>query len=134
MTSGYVREHRLVYEEYLREHDPSSKFLMEVSGELYLKPETVIHHKNQDRQDNRLEKLQAFSSNSEHMSEHTSTISGEQLTIEARRIFKENPNIRFAKDFMEMAIYSKYMFFKKWKSWKNIKNLFGGKNEAQTIA
>lgn len=48
----YVLEHRLVMERHLKR---------------YLKPEEVIHHRNSKTQDNRIENLQLFSENSEHL-------------------------------------------------------------------
>ena len=50
----YIFEHRLVMEEHLGR---------------YLLPSEVVHHKNRDRADNRVENLEVFSSNGEHLKE-----------------------------------------------------------------
>ena len=52
---GYVAEHRLVTEKEI------GRFLTE---------KEVIHHKNRNRADNRIENLQLFSNHSEHLKEH----------------------------------------------------------------
>jgi len=53
----YVLEHRLV---------------MEKSLQRYLLPGEVVHHKNKDKQDNRLENLELFHKNSEHLAQELS--------------------------------------------------------------
>lgn len=64
---GYVREHRIVMERILGR--PMSR------GE-------VVHHKNDDRSDNRPENLQLFASNAEHLS---ATLTG-QFSRESRSL------------------------------------------------
>ena len=50
----YIQEHRLVMENYLGR---------------YLLPTEVVHHKNNDRSDNRIENLELFDSNAKHLAE-----------------------------------------------------------------
>lgn len=52
---GYVYEHRVVFEKHIGR---------------FLEKKEVIHHKNANRSDNRIENLELKSSQSEHMKEH----------------------------------------------------------------
>lgn len=56
---GYVAEHRLVIEQYLREHDPGYHALVEINGKKYLSPKYNVHHteKAKGKGDNRPEVL-----------------------------------------------------------------------------
>lgn len=67
---GYVLEHRLKMEQLLTHFEPNSNFLIEVDGNKYLKPVVIVHHKNRNRSDNRLENLEIIDSQSEHLAGH----------------------------------------------------------------
>lgn len=56
-ADGYVWEHRLVVERHLREVDPGSPYLYRLGEQLYLRPEYVVHHRNEVKDDNRIEDL-----------------------------------------------------------------------------
>lgn len=66
---GWVREHRLVAEQHLRDTDPASPYLVEVDGHPCLSREFVVHHINGDKLDNRPENLAVMTS-SEHVALH----------------------------------------------------------------
>jgi hypothetical protein len=68
-TGGYILEHRLVMEEHLRKTDPTSPYLVEVDGRLYLPRGIEVHHRNGVKTDNRIENLQAMT-RSEHTAHH----------------------------------------------------------------
>lgn len=55
---GYVYEHRLKMEEYLRKTNPKSKYLIKVKEEFYLNPKCIPHHKNKIPWDNRIKNLE----------------------------------------------------------------------------
>ena len=72
---GYILEHRFVMEEFLREEYPGSPYLHFYRGKLYLKPEAVVHHINEIKDDNRLENLFPFPDNAAHAFWHKSPLS-----------------------------------------------------------
>jgi len=60
INSNYILEHRLIMENHLRKTNPSHPALIEINGKLYLKREYIVHHKNQKREDNRIENLELW--------------------------------------------------------------------------
>lgn len=62
---GWVLEHRVIAEKHLM----TAKHSIEINGKPYLSPECVVHHRNFDRADNRVENL-VIMSKSEHQSLH----------------------------------------------------------------
>ena len=67
--TGYVFQHRLVVEQHLRETNPDSACLVRIGDNVYLRPDLVVHHKNFDRKDNRIENLEVLS-NGDHQRLH----------------------------------------------------------------
>lgn len=68
-SSGRVLQHRLVVERHLLSANPDSKALVQIGNNKYLDPQLVVHHKNLDRKDNRIENLQVMT-NSDHQALH----------------------------------------------------------------
>ena len=67
--NGYVLQHRLVMEQHLRRTNPDSSCLVRIEDNVYLRPDLVVHHKNFDRKDNRIENLEVLS-NGDHQRLH----------------------------------------------------------------
>ena len=53
----YVFEHRLIAEAWMRDKAPDHHFLVEVDGVKYLRPEVEVHHRNENKRDNRITNL-----------------------------------------------------------------------------
>lgn len=68
--NGYLFEHRFVVEGHLRGSDPGSRFLVDVNGVKFLSPDAIVHHKNNVKDDNRVENLEPVSSQYEHFGYH----------------------------------------------------------------
>lgn len=64
-----IMKHRLIMENYLKENDPTNKWLVEINGEKFLSKKCSVHHINHIRDDNRIENLQVMSI-SEHSKLH----------------------------------------------------------------
>ena len=56
-TNGYLFEHRLVMEKYLREYEPNHPALFNFKGKLYLRKETIVQNISSDNTDNKIENL-----------------------------------------------------------------------------
>lgn len=76
-NGAYVFEHRLVMEEYLKQNDPHNKALIEIGGNLYLSPDYDVHHRDENRQNNKIENLLVLTK-SDHKRLHESLKKGEQ--------------------------------------------------------
>lgn len=66
-SEGYILEHRLIAEDFLVLTEPTSSLLVTVDGVLRLRRDSVIHHKNHQKDDNRPSNLEILASQSEHM-------------------------------------------------------------------
>jgi len=78
--NGYVLEHRLVMEAWLRENDPSSAFLITLGMQRYLAPALVVHHRDGDRTNNAIENLECMTGD-QHKRHHET----ERRTAKAKR-------------------------------------------------
>jgi len=67
---GYMLQHRLVMEEWLRKNEPNSEFLVEVNDKKYLNPKCIIHHIDFDKGNNIIENLYIFKGHKEHTQYH----------------------------------------------------------------
>lgn len=72
-TNGYVLEHRLVMENWLKENDPGSKYLVKIAGSLFLSPSYHVHHKDEVKSHNAIENLQCMTP-AEHRAHHNAII------------------------------------------------------------
>ena len=68
-NAGYVLEHRLIMEQWLRKNDPTNPNLIEINNILYLKRKARVHH-HEKRNDNRIKKLRLFANQAKHMQYH----------------------------------------------------------------
>jgi hypothetical protein len=66
---GRVMEHRLVLEQHLRLVEPEHPLLVDVDGELFLRPGCHVHHVDGDPGNNAVENLRALTP-AEHRREH----------------------------------------------------------------
>lgn len=68
-NKGYVKEHRLIMEEHLRETSPDHPSLVEIDGTKYIRPEWVVHHTTEDKTCNNPDDLDVMK-NEEHSRLH----------------------------------------------------------------
>lgn len=68
-SNGYVLQHRLVMERWLRENDPESPFLIKFGEQLYLSPDFVVHHKDEIKNHNVISNLECLT-HAEHRKHH----------------------------------------------------------------
>lgn len=72
-VSGYVMQHRLVMEQWMRKEAPNHHFLVVVDGQKYLKRGIEVHHRNENRKDNRRKNLCACTNQAHHDLHHGKT-------------------------------------------------------------
>jgi hypothetical protein len=58
-----------VVEQHMRLRDPGHEFMVPIDGIRYLRPDIDVHHRNEVKDDNRVENLVALT-NSAHMTLH----------------------------------------------------------------
>jgi HNH endonuclease/NUMOD3 motif len=68
-SHGYVPEHRLVVERFLRATQPDSPYLLRLGNQLYLRPEFIVHHEDEVKDNNVIENLRPMTKN-EHKRWH----------------------------------------------------------------
>ena len=56
---AYVFEHRLIVEAWMRDKAPDHRFLVEVDGVKYLRPEIEVHHRDENKRNNAITNLLA---------------------------------------------------------------------------
>jgi len=84
----YVREHRMIMEQWLRKNDPEHPSLIEIDGIKYLRNEWVTHHINEIKNDNRIENLNLMTGK-EHKSFHLKKLNRKPWTLERRKAVSE---------------------------------------------
>jgi len=84
-SNGYVLEHRLVMEAWLKENAPYSPCLVEIEGEKRLSPDKVVHHKNEIKDDNRIENLEVLTTEVHSSMHHGKDKSVDKTAINLNR-------------------------------------------------
>jgi hypothetical protein len=68
-SNGYVLEHRLVMERWLRENDPESPYLVRLGDNLFLSPDFEVHHRDENKAHNAIDNLECMT-HAEHRRHH----------------------------------------------------------------
>ena len=95
---GYILEHRLVMENYLKENYPGSPYLHWCSGELCLKPEVVVHHCDENKGRNELCNLFPFPDQAAHIFWHSSSLPEETKIKLIKSGYYRTKNIKDLED------------------------------------
>jgi len=101
----FIFLHRSIMEEYLKLTQPDSEYLISVAGynDKYLTPDVIVHHKNENKIDNRISNLE-ITTLSEHSSMHINecifirNINGTFLNIIGKKKKTKNSNNNLCKD------------------------------------
>jgi len=106
--TGYIRLHRIIMEEYLRNFEPESDFLVSVEGCDFklLSPDVIIHHRNENRLDNTIENLQILDL-SEHNALH-SNLNSKNIVRDVLGRFIERPQ-KYKSDKIDDQLIKKHI-------------------------
>lgn len=69
-SGGYVMQHRLVIERWLRKNEPDSGFLVKLGNQMYLRPDIEVHHKDEVKSHNQIGNLECLT-RAEHARIHS---------------------------------------------------------------
>jgi hypothetical protein len=75
---GYMLEHRFLVEERVRRCDPENNLLVEVNGEKYIKPGSVVHHIDENKTNNASSNLMLLPNQAAHSFIHSSPLPMEE--------------------------------------------------------
>ena len=78
--NGYVLEHRFVMERHLQKTEPASPFLVKLGENLYLSPDFVVHHKDENKANNAPSNLECMT-DVEHTRLHSLKRSGNERAL-----------------------------------------------------
>jgi len=101
---GYVPEHRLVMENYLRENDPKNKNLIKVNQILYLNPIAVVHHIDRDKLNNQIKNLKVFENVNNHTAFHNKS-NTDTVRKKRKGIKHPHPMTSLGKKKMSLLMY-----------------------------
>lgn len=83
-ANGYVQQHRLVVERWMRENSPTHEFMTSVDGVPFLKKSVVVHHRNEIKDCNNIENLICMRTQGIHLSWHKSSLTEKEKLVKYR--------------------------------------------------
>ena len=80
-NDSYVQQHRLIVEEWMRCNFPEHEFMVKVDKMPYLKKSTIVHHRDEIKDNNELDNLIIMRSQGIHLSWHRSELTEKEKLI-----------------------------------------------------